>query len=59
MIYAAAREGSSLDLLVHGDPDVHVIVMMRERLHDARGPSESGVGADEDELRSCGNEVVD
>ena len=38
---------------------MHVVVVMCERLHDARGPGEFGVGADEDVPRSCGNESVD
>jgi hypothetical protein len=34
---------------------VHVVVVMRERLHDVGGPSKSRVCAHEDELRCCGD----
>jgi hypothetical protein len=46
-------------LLLHRDADVHVVVVMGEDLHDARGPGKSRVWANEDELRSRGDETVD
>jgi hypothetical protein len=51
--------GSSPDnLLVLGDSDVHVVVVIREGLHDVPRAGEPRVWADEDELRSRGDKTV-
>jgi hypothetical protein len=41
-----------------GDSDVHVVVVIREGLHDLRRPGKSRVWANEDELRPCGDKAI-
>jgi hypothetical protein len=42
-----------------GDPHVHVVVVVRDRLHDGRRAAEADACAHEGELRAGGDEAAD
>ena len=60
-LVARMRQGRSWPSLPPdvGDPHVHVVVVVRDRLHDPGRPAEADVQPDERELRARSHEAAD